>query len=203
MTEADSAWSGFHRGSLGRPARELLRRTLGCFDLERRPPGVAVDLGCGSGAETLDLLRRGWQVHAVDADANGIAMLKESVPPTVQPLLHTHVGSFEAFEFPRCDLGWAGFSLPYFAAVQWLPLWSRIVTVLNVNARFAGDIFGDKHAWAVEPQVQVLTESALRRQLEGLIVEAFDIKDGLRPSGGELTRWNAFGIAARKPAARA
>ena len=203
MGETDTAWSGFHRAALGRPARELLRRTLGCFDLERRPPGVAVDLGCGSGAETLELLRRGWQVHAVDADSSGIALLEASVPPEVRPRLHTHVTRFEDFELPSCDLVWSGFSLPYCAAAQWPLLWSHIVAALNVNGRFAGDIFGNKHAWAVEPEVHVLTEAALRHQLEGLVIEAFDIEDGLRPSGGELTRWHAFGIAARKPQAPA
>lgn len=200
MTEAESSWSSFHRGALARPTRELLRRTLGCFDLERRPPGVAVDLGCGSGPETLELLRRGWQVHAVDADAGGIAMLTGLVPPEVRVRLTTHVASFETFEFPRGDLVWFGFSLPYCPAAHWASLWGRIIAALRPEGRFAGDIFGDKHAWAAEPEVHTLTETALRHQLAGLVVEAFDIEDGFRPTGDGLTRWHAFGIAARKSA---
>ena len=53
MNQDRTEWAGFHRAALSRPSRELLRRTLGCFQLEKTPPGVAVDLGCGSGADTL------------------------------------------------------------------------------------------------------------------------------------------------------
>lgn len=73
------------------------------------------------------------------------------------------------------------------------------MTALRPNGRFAGDIFGEKHAWAADPGIHVMPEEALRHQLEGLVVETFDIEDGFRPSGGELTRWHAFGIAVRKP----
>src|SRR5207253_5787617 len=73
-------WTDFHRAALQRPPRELLRRTLGCLELEGFPPDVAVDLGCGSGADSLEMLKRGWTVHAVDADAGGTAMLRDAVP---------------------------------------------------------------------------------------------------------------------------
>ena len=46
------AWDDFVRSSRLRPSRELLRRTLGAFALAGQAPGVAVDLGCGSGPDT-------------------------------------------------------------------------------------------------------------------------------------------------------
>jgi tellurite methyltransferase len=198
VTEADFDWHEFHRRSLVRPSRELLRRTLGCFELGKRRPGVAVDLGCGAGPETLELLRRGWQVHVVDSDAQGIEMLQESVPPSARPQLCTYVAKLEEFRLPRCDLIWAGYSLPYCPASHWSGLWSRIVAALRQDGRFAGDIFGDQHAWAGEPGVFTMTEAVLRDQLGGLVIEAFDIENGVRPSGGALTRWHAFGVAVRQ-----
>lgn len=63
----------------------------------------------------------------------------------------------------------------------------------------SGDLFGDKHAFSAESGVFTITEAALRQQLAGVVIEAFDIEDGLRPSGGELTRWHAFGIAVSVP----
>jgi len=34
--------------------------------------------------------------------------------------------------------------------------------------------------------------------MHGLQVEAFDVEDGHRPSGGRIARWHAFGFACRK-----
>ncbi len=42
-------------------------------ELAELPPGVAVDAGCGHGAETLWLAARGWRVTAVDFSATALA----------------------------------------------------------------------------------------------------------------------------------
>lgn len=199
MSQPAIDWAAFHRATIGRPRRELLARTLGCFELEGRTPGVAVDLGCGSGAETIEMLRRGWRVHAVDADAHGPETVRQAVPEATAAALTLHVARFEEFEFPECDLIWAGYSWPYCQPAAWKSLWRHMVAALRPDGRIAGDIFGNKHAWANEPEIQTFPESAVRELLSGLIVEAFDVEDGIRPSAGSLTRWHSFGIAARKP----
>jgi tellurite methyltransferase len=79
MPEVSVDWSEFHRAALLRPPRELLRRTLGCFELEKAQPGVAVDLGCGSGPDSAELLKRGWRVHAVDTSDSGLKLLRSSL----------------------------------------------------------------------------------------------------------------------------
>ncbi len=127
-------------------------------------------------------------------------MLRSQLPLDARTRLQTHEARFEDFEFPACDLVWSGWSLPYCPADRWPALLGRIAHALRPNGRFAGDLFGDSHAWAAEPGVFTLSEAALRAQLEGLVIEAFDIEDGIRPSGGGLTRWHAFGIAVRVPA---
>lgn len=193
-------WSAFHRQATMRPARELLRRALGGFEIERRAPGVAVDLGSGSGPDSMELLRRGWQVHAVDSSEGGHTLLTQAVPPEVRPRLSTHTARFEDFELPRCDLVWSSWSLPYCRRERWPDLLERIAAALAPGGRFAADLFGPRHAWAGGYGVLTFDEADLRRQLERhFTIEAFDIEDGHRPSAGELTRWHAFGVVARKP----
>jgi tellurite methyltransferase len=199
--EEPTSWTEFQKGAVGRPPRELLIRTTNFFSVEGVAPGVAVDLGCGSGPDALELLRQGWRVHAVDAEAWGLQALREATPPALAARLQTHTCRFESFEFPPCDLVWAGFALPFCPRAAWSTLVDRIVRVLNPGGRFAGDLFGDKHAWSGEEDVLTLTERQARQALEELVVEAFDVEDGYRVSGEEVTRWHAFGFAARKAVA--
>ncbi|MCW5610089.1 MAG: class I SAM-dependent methyltransferase [Rubrivivax sp.] len=200
---AEGEWTTFNRSALGRPPRELLRRAIGLAALTGTRTGVAVDLGCGSGADTLELLRQGWTVHAVDADGPSLRLLAQQVPAEARERLHLHEAAFQDFVLPRCDLVWAGFSLPFCPAAAWPGLWPAIVDALAPGGRFAGDLFGERHAFGAYDDVMLLGEARVRKLLAALEVEAFDIEDGVRPSGGQVTRWHAFGIIARKPVGNA
>ncbi len=197
MSDAQTEWASFHNAALKRPPRELLRRTVGFFEIEKRPPGVAVDLGCGSGPDTMELLRRGWQVHAIDASANGLKLLTACVPAELKARLQIHESRFEDFKIPKCDLIWAGYSLPFCDPDEWPSFWTRALAALSPNGRVAGDLFGTEHGFAVDG-VMVFSERNARALFSTLEVEAFDVEDGYRPSGKEITRWHAFGFAARK-----
>ena len=80
-TEDQLIGAGSTRPPVAGRRGKLLIRTLDFFEVERRAPGVAVDLGCGSGPDTVALLESGWHVHAVDAEASGLQMLRESIRP--------------------------------------------------------------------------------------------------------------------------
>lgn len=198
MSNDSEDWSEFHRAARSRPPRELLRRALGAFAVERRPAGVAVDLGCGSGPDAAHLLQSGWTVHAVDTAAQGLEMLRSAVPAPARARLVTVEARLERYELPPCDLVWSGWSLPYCPAAEWPALVQRIGAALRPGGRFAGDLFGPRHAWAAGFEVTTLEEAALRQQLRdaGLTIEAFDVEDGWRPSGGAMTRWHAYGVIA-------
>ena len=68
MTE----WARYYDASGDEP-RDTLLAAADAFDT----PGVAVDLGCGAGRDTVELLRRGWRVVAIDSEAEAIRRLRE------------------------------------------------------------------------------------------------------------------------------
>ena len=63
--ESDRIWSG-------RPNQALLDVA------ERLPPGRALDLGCGEGADAIWLAGRGWQVTGLDISGTAIARAREA-----------------------------------------------------------------------------------------------------------------------------
>jgi len=73
MTE----WSRYYDAVSDDP-RETLLDALDRFDA----PGVAADLGCGTGRDTVELLRRGWQVVAIDSEEEAIRRLRATTATT-------------------------------------------------------------------------------------------------------------------------
>src|SRR5579864_1965030 len=102
-SERDSDWREYYERTEGRPPRRTLLAALDRFgaDAGRRR---AVDLGCGDGRDTIELLRRGWRVLAIDAEAAAVARLlaRPDLPPGAA--LETRCARFEDTTWPAVDL---------------------------------------------------------------------------------------------------
>ncbi|MFB3102465.1 MAG: class I SAM-dependent methyltransferase, partial [Alphaproteobacteria bacterium] len=73
-------WAAYYDKTGARPPCETLLFALDRFGSESMAGPVsegrfAVDLGCGSGRDTIELLRRGWRVLAIDAEPAAIDKL--------------------------------------------------------------------------------------------------------------------------------
>ena len=67
-------WTRYYDAA-GVDPRETLLDALARFD----EPGFAVDLGCGTGRDTFELLRRGWRVLAIDAQDEALRRVRAAV----------------------------------------------------------------------------------------------------------------------------
>lgn len=193
-------WAAYYGKTIARPPRETLVGALNRFAAEPASgPRMAVDLGCGNGRDTVELLRRGWRVLAMDAEPTAIdALLARDDLPT-SGRLTTKVSRFEDADWPQADLFNAGFSLPLCPPEDFPAVWRNIVAALTTGGRFAGQLFGDRDSFAGDPGVSTHTKAAAEGLLSALDVESFreEEEDGVTPRG-QQKHWHIFHIVARR-----
>lgn len=205
-------WSRYYAAVEGRPPRETLLRALKQFeasppvvgsDREWNPVNqqrVAIDLGCGDGRDTVELLHRGWRVLSIDGEQEAIARLlrREDI---ARERLRTQVERFETLTLPESavDLVNASFCLPFCTAEAFPQLWSNIVKALRPGGRFCGHLFGDRDSWAGSPGTHHHTRSQVEALLKPFDIEWLDEEDHPGKTAlGEDKHWHLFNIVARK-----
>jgi tellurite methyltransferase len=196
--ERDSDWRDFYERTSGRPPRRTLLFALERFGDDVRTRN-AVDLGCGDGRDTVELLRRGWPVLAIDAEPAAIARLEARPDLPKDAALTTRVARFEDASWPAVDLVNASFALPLCPRERFGALWARIVQSLRPGGRFAGQLFGERDEWAGEPGITHLSRAEVAQLLDGFAIELFEEEetDTATPYG-KPKHWHLFHLVARK-----
>lgn len=194
-------WQGYYRRTAKRPPRELLLRVLDHIDREGRGKAnrTAIDLGFGAGNDTLELLRRGWRVLAIDGQEGAARFLARRVPPRLRGSLTTLVAPMEGLELPPADLIYASFSLPFCAPERFSALWSTLRRSLRPGGHFAGQLFGEQDAWARNPAMTFHSRAQVLRRARGLRIEMIreTVEEGWTTTGRK--HWHFFDVILEKP----
>ncbi len=199
MDDSSSIWPDYYRATQDSPPRETLTRAITLFESEGARQRLAVDLGCGAGNDTLELLRRGWSVLAIDNEPEAIERVWARIADVPHGRLHTNNASFADAELPPCDLVNASFSLPFCPPEQFPVVWDKIDTALRPGGRFAGQLFGVRDTWAENSNMVFHTEGDARSLLSRFNVEFWNEReyDGTTALGGDK-HWHVFSLVARK-----
>jgi tellurite methyltransferase len=194
-------WPAFYDAVADRPPHDTVLEALDRFAREGRC-GVAVDLGCGDGRDTGELLRRGWRVLAIDGEQEAIERLRARVLAGGSPggRLETVVARFEEATWPDADLLNAGFSLPFCPPEHFDAVWERIRLSIRPGGRFSGQLFGDRDEWVGERALTFHPRAEADRLFDGFELERFDEVDADgRTATGVPKHWHVFHVVARRP----
>lgn len=195
-------WRRYYDAVTGRPPRDTLLGALAAVEAEGGPAegALALDLGAGDGRDTVELLRRGYRVLAIDVEPDAFVRLKAR-PDLVHPeRLDIMVAPFEDVELPRALLINASFSLPFCPPERFGELWARITTALDPGGRFAGQLLGERDGWAKREGITSFDRDAARTLLEDLEVERFVEEEvDSATATGHPKHWHLFHVIARKP----
>jgi SAM-dependent methyltransferase len=190
---AEPTWSDYYEANEGRAPRDQLLDVLARF----AEPGMAIDLGCGSGIDTLAMLDRGWEVLAIDAEAEAIERLRQRAGD--RPALETQRSPMEDVALPAADLVWASYSLFFCDPARFPDVWTRIRTAVRPRGRFAGELLGERDTWASRDDGTSMTRTEAEALFDGWAVERFEEEenDGEACSGPK--HWHLFHAIALAP----
>jgi tellurite methyltransferase len=182
-----------------------LLAALARFEQEDGEPGLAVDLGCGTGRDTAELLRRGWRVVAIDSEEEAIERLRAWIDSDER--LTAVVSSIERGAWPRARLVNASFALPFVPPDAFPDVWERIRRSLEPGGRFSGQLFGDRDDWAAgrglachKGEITFHTRAQVDELVRPFSIERLDeVEEDGETAIGEAKHWHLFNVVVRKP----
>ena len=125
-------------------------------------PGYAVDLGSGTGKDTLYLLNKGWQVVAVDFSAKAITILRTRAEENNFIKLQTQIADFKQMQLPpNLDMINATYSLPFVEPQHFLQVWQDVNQHLRPGGFFVGNFFGPTDDFAKDNSMTLLNKQQI------------------------------------------
>lgn len=157
-------------------------------------PGHVVELGAGVSPVIGEWLEKGWQVTAVDSDAEAVAYIHETFPSA--DVIEV---SFPEMRLPPCDLVCAVFSLFFTPPEGFESVWQKIEQSVKPGGLFAGQLLGVNDDWASQSDITSLTRGQVEELLsnwEILMLDEVD-RDGKTATGADK-HWHVYHIIAQK-----
>jgi len=193
-------WLEYYKATSRGPPWDTLTKALSLFETEpiRGRRRFAIDLGSGAGRDTLELLRRGWKVLAVDNEPDAIKWVRKAVPSKYRARFTARLDAFETVKLPKCDLVNASYSLPFCRPASFNDFWARIVASLRSGGRFAGHLFGVRDEWFGDPELTFHTADQVKALLAGLTTELFNEKEWEGRAVSRRKHWHLFSVVAKK-----
>jgi tellurite methyltransferase len=201
VTDSDY-WARYYAVTVDRPPWDTVKLAIGLFaadDADHPRPRFAVDLGCGAGRDTRELLRAGWRVLAVDRERGAIETLEAATPPDLRAALETCVVDLATVDVPACDLVNASLSLPFLAADQFWRTWDRVLAALQVDGRVAAMLFGDRDGSSSDHSMTCSPPQRVRASLSSFEIEHWiDREEDTQTALGEPHHFHMVELVARR-----
>ncbi len=148
-----------------------------------------LDLGCGSGNETIYFLKKGKEVIAVDKDLN-----EEYFYTRVkkEDNLVLNRCAFEDFDFPKVDAVLSTFSLSFCRPDKFDEVWNKIEKCLPHRGILAGNLFGEKDSFSQLENVNVFTKDEVLELLSNYEIVKFNEKEYDQEASGKHRHYYDF-----------
>jgi len=168
-------------------------------------PKIAIDCGCGAGADIQYLLEKGFKVYGFDIEDESISRCKKRFKNNKEVILSK--AGFSSYEYPRASLVVADASLFFCPKAEFNFVWSNIYECLYPNGIFCGSFLGPDDTMAESnydksafwPDILVFDKKEVREIFESYEICRFtEHKTSGKTPQGIPHEWHIFSVVARK-----
>ena len=162
-------------------------------------PTNAIDLGCGSGNDTIYLIQNNWSVLGIDKE-NVEEIIRERLSQDKQKYFQFKKQKLEDLKIPNTDLIIANFSLSFCTKEYFKLMWQKIVESINLNGYFVGTILGINDSWNKECRdMSFFDKEDVKRLFNKFKIIRFEEIENDKPTAlGEEKHWHFYSIIAQK-----
>lgn len=188
-------WKNFHEITKNKPPRKNI-----IYFIERyHKYGNVIDLGCGSGSDTVFLIKNNWNVFAIDS-SDVEEIIRSKLSDEEQGKLKFEVQRFEKLKLSKCDLLISNNSLPFCKKEYFNKMWKEICLNINSNGYFVGNFFGIKDEWNTIDDKRTFhsKEEVIKLFKDFEILEIQEIEKNKPTAEGKMKHWNTIEVIARK-----
>ena len=185
-------WTNYQNKTYGDDVCKLLIGFLDNYKIDN-----AIDLGCGSGNETVYMIKNGIKVLAVDRQLNQDFILNR-LSDNEKKMISFKESSFENVELPRTNLLTAFFSIPFCNPNNFDELWNKIYNSIEDDGFLVGQLFGDRDAWNVVDSINTFPIDKVKEYLKGYKIIKLEEVEYVRESDNK--KWHFYDIIAQKKA---
>lgn len=183
-------WTNYQNKTYGDDACKLIIDFLDKYKVDS-----AIDLGCGSGNETVYMVKNGIKVLAIDRQLNQDFILNR-LSDSEKQLISFNESSFEDVELPKTKLLTAFFSIPFCNPNNFDELWTKIYNSIEDNDYFVGQLFGDRDAWNVVESINTFSIDKVKEYLKNYNIIKLEEIEYVRESDNK--KWHFYDIIAQK-----
>ena len=183
-------WTNYQNKTYGDDACKLLIEFLEKYQVDN-----AIDLGCGSGNETVYMVKNGIKVLAIDRQLNQDFILNR-LSDNEKKMISFKESSFEDVELPRTNLLTAFFSIPFCNPNNFDELWNKIYNSIEDDGYFVGQLFGDRDAWNVVDSINTFPIDKVKDYLKKYRIIKLEEVEYVRESDNK--KWHFYDIIAQK-----
>ena len=105
---------------------------------------IAIDLGCGAGNDTVELINNGFIVTAIDSEVGVKEILQRRISDSEK--LNVIINDFSKINLPKADLINANMSL-FFVKDNFNTFIENMIKSINKNGFFIGNFLGKEDDW--------------------------------------------------------
>lgn len=183
-------WTNYQNKTYGDDACKLIIDFLDKYKVDN-----AIDLGCGSGNETVYMVKNGIKVLAIDRQLNQDFILNR-LSDSEKQLISFKESSFEDVELPKTKLLTAFFSIPFCNPNNFDELWTKIYNSIEDNGYFVGQLFGDRDAWNVVESINTFSIDKVKEYLKNYNIIKLEEIEYVRENDNK--KWHFYDIIAQK-----